>query len=1620
MSNLTDKQIELFEALHNSRAEDYKVFSKKDYGGLFRGVIDKYPDSAHFVYELLQNADDANATEVHIVLKKDGLIFKHNGTKHFDVTPIDSEKVGDINSITGIGNSTKTDTQNKIGKFGVGFKSVFKYTDTPEIYDDTFHFKIENYIIPTLLPSDAPDRLVGETMFVFPFKKEKEKGSFNSIKKKLKELQSPILFLHSLKKITWRIDDFPTGATGNEYSYEKRLLGRTRHGDIAFERYVLLEPNGTSNIFLFSQEITVTDEENNKSTHPIFVGFYYDAAEVRLITNETRNIHCFFPTDDTFNTCFITHAPFLLTENRRSLNNSDDFSLEFNENLIQHLAELAAYAIVILRDYGIKHKHLLINENITEIIKTYQPNSFGSFDPLFQRPLINAFRRVLKTEPLLLSRSNKYLYRNNTYYTRDSVYELLDSNQFQSLRGRDDVDFAKWELAKNIQIILDNGDDCDYYTGVNGYTIEDFGEDITSGFMEEQQTAWVTKFYTFLREDASRYLNLTSQSRNSSLVFRSKAPIIKTQNNEWIAPYDKDNTTPNVYLPLTESADKTPGYNFVNSAYMKEEMAKKLFNQLELKQPDEFDYIRNVLLNKYFDGCDIDDEVLCEDFRILLTYYQKVTNTTKADNLINFLKSKLFLVSNDDHLHYPHEMYLASSILRQYFGDNPDVLFFDMGFYKNHVKDFKTSFINEFVCQLGVHSTPFLKKTETRYTSMPQQFYHLLPPSRRLYYNDILVKDYDLEGFEDACSGNMSKEVSAYLWNEILPEHIDSEDATIMASTYRRSTYDYYRDKSKFFREITTLPWIYNKAGLLCYSEDLFLEDLNPAYDITNGVAEMLGIEKKTPDLRKKYGVTREEQEIFEQGAEYKAMMEGLSDEEKLEFKQKMARIKEEIKHKRATDTTPIELNDSQDEQEGQSDVDEGIEEKLNRKWEEKKNRFVNKPHSSGQDGTEMPIDSFNPEIPDSHNDAPFFVSPTSSAETQHEEADDTARAEKNLKAKDTTAQAQAETAKEQVEILNLLKETPEYTFKWFKVLMELMHAGQDKITERRVQIDFSHHEMICSDKILHLTEPTLPVPSWCSDAEKYSLAALSDGKVTKIDCQIVKTEDDNLDVSVELDNKLSQVLHEAKKIRLIAIDNTNIIDSLETRFLQLEKEDDFDMNANLPEGDKISFIYGPPGTGKTTELVRQVHNILEREPEAKVLVLTPTNKAADVVAIKMSNDDVCYNYLARYGATESLYLIEDIGCLTNRDTTDMEIYNIVVATAARYAYDFLQPNDVAICDFPWDYIFVDEASMIDILTITYILYKGASAKQIIISGDPKQIQPVVQNDMPAYNVYDMVKLHGFADAINEYDRYPVTPLMMQHRSVPSIGTLVSKFAYDGLVEYDPQRDPQKPLKLDGINTKDVNFIGFDVAELDDIKGLSTIGNSAFNLYSVIFTYNMIEYIIKQMGKNHPGQDYSIGVVCAYRAQSDAIKNMIENRPLDTEYCKVSCGTVHSFQGDECDIMFIVLNPPAICTSGTHVNNENIINVAMSRARDYIFFVLPKGQQPGFKMKNRIGSVIPYSDRTILDCKMVEKVMFGNDNYIYENTHVTCHMPVNVYCEDSATYEVRMSEDALDIRINKA
>ena len=54
-----------------------------------------YPDRAHFIYELLQNAEDAGASEVQFALEVDKLKFEHNGDQLFTID--------DIKSITNFG-----------------------------------------------------------------------------------------------------------------------------------------------------------------------------------------------------------------------------------------------------------------------------------------------------------------------------------------------------------------------------------------------------------------------------------------------------------------------------------------------------------------------------------------------------------------------------------------------------------------------------------------------------------------------------------------------------------------------------------------------------------------------------------------------------------------------------------------------------------------------------------------------------------------------------------------------------------------------------------------------------------------------------------------------------------------------------------------------------------------------------------------------------------------------------------------------------------------------------------------------------------------------------------------------------------------------------------------------------------------------------------------------------------------------------------------------------------------------------------------------------------------------------------------------------------------------------
>lgn len=193
--------VKSFEELAKKRLD--WVNSSKDNNfdiGLRKLLTDLYPDKAHFIYELIQNAEDAQATEVIFDLKKDHLIFSHNGNKLFSLH--------DIESITSIANSTKKDDGTSVGKFGVGFKAVYSYTNTPIINSGYWQFKITDMVIPERVnieqKKNFPDADI--TYFKFPFnRKEKPKEiAYQEILEGLKNLKAEtILFLNNITHIKW-------------------------------------------------------------------------------------------------------------------------------------------------------------------------------------------------------------------------------------------------------------------------------------------------------------------------------------------------------------------------------------------------------------------------------------------------------------------------------------------------------------------------------------------------------------------------------------------------------------------------------------------------------------------------------------------------------------------------------------------------------------------------------------------------------------------------------------------------------------------------------------------------------------------------------------------------------------------------------------------------------------------------------------------------------------------------------------------------------------------------------------------------------------------------------------------------------------------------------------------------------------------------------------------------------------------------------------------------------------------------------------------------------------------------------------------------------------------------
>ena len=110
------------------------------------------------------------------------------------------------------------------------------------------------------------------------------------------------------------------------------------------------------------------------------------------------------------------------------------------------------------------------------------------------------------------------------------------------------------------------------------------------------------------------------------------------------------------------------------------------------------------------------------------------------------------------------------------------------------------------------------------------------------------------------------------------------------------------------------------------------------------------------------------------------------------------------------------------------------------------------------------------------------------------------------------------------------------------------------------------------------------------------------------------------------------------------------------------------------------------------------------------------------------------------------------------------------------------------------------------------------------------------------------------------------------------------------------------------------------------------------------------------------------------------------------------------------------MNTPADVTSGSHVNNANLVNVAISRAKDYLFIMTPDHSVEKFWTREALGKLA--EEHSIAFGPDLEKMIFGREGFIETNVNVSAHMPVNIFYEPSKLYEVKIDEAAVDIQIN--
>lgn len=523
-------------------------------------IIQLYTDKSHFLYELLQNAEDTKATSAKFVQYEDRLEFFHDGHPFTQ---------SNFDSLCDVGNSDKIKELNQIGEFGVGFKSVFSICKSVKLYSQPSHHKdkspgflkkfaveIEDFTQPKLIPFEdfeAPFT----TRFVFPFAVGLSFSGFETfedLKRKLStKLQglapSTLLFMKNLRSIEYQINTKELTAGGRyTLSVEKLSERCTRVAACGHANSGGNEKEAEETDYLVFSKPIDNKVQGGGDSRTVDIAFLI-TKDNECISKE-QYVSVYFPTETESKLNFIVQGPFRTTPNRTSIpaDNKENIALasKVSELLRESLIELQEMRILNLSYLSA----LPLDENRFE--------NYDLFKPLYEE-VFSLFNSVER--PMIPTRSHDYVTREYAKLARsEKLVELFDDNSLNGLLIETPLNVQfRWLSTDITETNQKNRHIYDYLTKklkVKTIRPDDLKNylDANYSFLPSRKDEWLVDFYNLL---ATEWRAECDRNKTSNIL---ATKFILTSDGEFNSPYirvkDEDGNVQyiqNIFPPVNKS-----------------------------------------------------------------------------------------------------------------------------------------------------------------------------------------------------------------------------------------------------------------------------------------------------------------------------------------------------------------------------------------------------------------------------------------------------------------------------------------------------------------------------------------------------------------------------------------------------------------------------------------------------------------------------------------------------------------------------------------------------------------------------------------------------------------------------------------------------------------------------------------------------------------------------------------------------------------------------------------------------------------------------------------------------------------------------------------------------------